>query len=122
MWWLIMRLSDTRVNVFTGRLSRDWIGFQQDVRLVFQGNGYDIRQAGRFLFGCCCLAGGLIPGITQGWIRAFAGIGLRKKLTESFRDQFLRNWKSLVRMVFFFGYWSVGVAVRLDQLLTQNYR
>jgi hypothetical protein len=25
-------------------------------------------------------------------------------------------------MVFFVGYWSVGVAVRLDQLLTQNYR
>lgn len=24
-------------------------------------------------------------------------------------------------MVFFVGYWSVGVAVRLDQLLTQNY-
>ena len=24
-------------------------------------------------------------------------------------------------MVFFFGYWSVGVAVLLDQLLTQNY-
>lgn len=24
-------------------------------------------------------------------------------------------------MVFFFGYWSVGVAVRPDQLLTQNY-
>jgi hypothetical protein len=52
---------------------------------------------------------------------AFAGIGCRKKLTESFRDRFLRNWKSLVRMVFFFGYWSVGVAVRPDQLLTQNY-
>ena len=52
---------------------------------------------------------------------AFAGIGCRKKLTESFRDRFRRNWKSLVRMVFFFGYWSVGVAVRLDQLLTQNY-
>ena len=43
-------------------------------------------------------------------------------MTESFRDRFLRNWKSLVRMVFFVGYWSVGVAVRLDQLLTQNYR
>jgi hypothetical protein len=43
-------------------------------------------------------------------------------LTESFRDRFLRNWKSLVRMVFFVGYWSVGVAVRLDQLLIQNYR